>query len=312
MKKLILSIVLTTSLAIYSCKKESSPESEPVKPVNTDNYLSAADFYLKNGVPLQTFTINGSTGGSFISTQGTTVNIPANAFANGGEIMTVEFKDIYKKSDMLFSNMPTQTIYNLPLKSAGEFFLKVSNSSNIPVALAPAKAITVLQPFIDPMDKDMNGFVMLKDTFLGGNGGWSSNPSYTLIANAASYVFSFYSFGYPLSNGTWCNSDNSSYFGSFTQTTLTIQPNQSGQYTDIFLVFKNISSMVHVYKWGGSDFVYTFAPVGLECTIVALDVRDGKLFSAFTPITISPNLKIKFDLKETTTEIFKAAVKALD
>ena len=123
-----------------------------------------------------------------------------------------------------------------------------------------------------------------------------------------------YSFSSSNISGTWCNSDNSDYFSNYSQTNLTLHANDnpSDFNTDIFLVFKNVNSMVHVYKTTTTDFIYNFAPKGLECTMVAVGVKNNKLYSSFIPITIGSNQTVNFSLSVTTTDDFKKALKALD
>ena len=72
--------------------------------------------------------------------------------------------------------------------------------------------------------------------------------------------------------------------------------------------------MIHVYRAGLSinEFPYSYAPKGLECTLVALGVKDGKTYSAFVPITIGDNQTVNFTLSETTTDDFKAQLADLD
>lgn len=318
MKKTILYGVMVSMLTLYSCKKDKkgNPEPEPetpVVPVNNDNYSSLADFYSKNKVAKQTYTINATNGGSFITPQATTVSISPNSFFPLTGNLTVEFKDIYKKSDMLLSNMPTQMINGAPLKSAGEFFIKVLNN-NVAVAASPTMGINVKQPFIQAADTGMKAFIAGPDS--SGNMGWYNDPNYTVLANATNYVFSLYSFNSPIDSGTWCNSDNPSFFGSVPQTTLTAHANQTGFNPDVFLVFKNVNAMIHVYQdypYSLNNFSYKYIPAGTECTVVAIGVKDGKLHSSFTSVimTNSPQT-INFNLTETTTANFKTALQALD
>ena len=111
--------------------KESAHAAMSYAKAHMDELNISADFFEKNGVQMQTHTIDATAGGTFTSPQGTVVTIPANAFVTGGGApitgnVNIEFKDIYKKSDMLLSNMSTQTATG-PLKSAGEFFIKEIN-----------------------------------------------------------------------------------------------------------------------------------------------------------------------------------------
>jgi hypothetical protein len=69
--------------------------------------------------------------------------------------------------------------------------------------------------------------------------------------------------------------------------------------------------MVHVYK-EGTAFKYNYAPQGSQCTMVAVGVKDGKLYSSFRPVSITGNLTMDFALSETTIDDFKTQLNALN
>jgi hypothetical protein len=301
-------IAVMTAFYVISCTKERTMGS------NVDNYQSTSDFYNKNGVALQNYSVDAAMGGAFTTPQGTVISIPPNAFTDpSGNIITgkvdIEFKDIYKKSDMLLSFMPTDS-YGWPLKSAGEFFIR-AKSNNTPVKIAPQQKIQVNQPLNNnQVDSGMGMMPFFRQDSVG----WRMDSANTSLEfSASSYIFSLYQFSSPLDSGTWCNSDNPYYFGRYTTTSLTIHENDAIQTygTDVFLLFKNVNSMVHVYR-DGTDFPYQFAPLGLDCTIVAVGVKDKKLYSAFIPITIGNNQTVKFSLNQTTTDDFKAQLNLLN
>jgi hypothetical protein len=320
MKNLIKQICIVAIVAMVACKKKDSTVAPTATNTSTatDNYSSIGDFFSKNNVAMQTYTINASTGGSFATPQGTVVTIPANAFltrsltAVTGNV-TIQFKDLYKKSDMLLADMPTSLYYGAPLKSGGEFFIKAIQN-NSALILNSGASITVAQPAaltggLDTLNIQQP-FVRLQDT---AGLGWGPNGGDSLYYSTSNYVFSLYSFNSPIDSGSWCNSDNSSYFSAYPQTFLTLHPNDSLiEYgTQTFLVFTNLSSMVHVYD-DGINFPYYYAPQGLQCTLVAVGVKKGKLYSSFVPITITANQMVNFTLSVTTTDAFKTAVKALN
>lgn len=310
MKKTFFILMVFTVVGFIACKKKDpSPTTEPAPAsVNTDTYTSLKDFYFKNGVKKQTFLFNANNGGSFITAQGTTLQIPSGCFSGNG-IVSLEFSDIYKKSDMLLSNMGTRMFGGAPLLSGGEFFIR-ARVNGLPAQITNSMAISILQPKNPNDTMGMQAFVAVNDTAANFNFSWVNSPD-NVQTNATNYVFSLYQFKAPVDSGSWCNSDNPGYFSAYPQTVLTMHPSQTGYQADVFLVFKNIKSMVHVYDSSG-DFPYFYAPVGLQCTIVALGLKDGKLQSSFIPITISNNQTVNFTLAETTTEAFKASLKALD
>jgi len=307
-------------ILLITCNKNKNP-------VTDVSYNTIEDFFLKNNIALQTYTIDGINGGNFITPQGTSVTIPPGAFVTSSNnpvtgTVTIQFKDLYKKSDMLLSNMHTMLGTGEPLKSGGEFFIKVTVNNN-PVVLANGKKITVAQPILltgDSLDK-MQPFQLRADSVIDSvtkqlkfiNNGWKSSVLDSAYKVADLYIYKLYQFKAPADSGTWCNSDNSSYFASFTQTKITMvkQDNISNNNTQVFLIFKDITCMVHVYG-NGSNFPYNYAPAGLKCNLVAVGTKDGNLYSAILPITILPNMTVNFAMTKITTEDFLSQIKILN
>ncbi len=317
--KKFFNLALASVLLLAACKDDRDKNLQ-ISQISQDNYSSIGSFYSKNGTQLQTYTVSGTSGGSFTSPKGTIVTIPPNAFVDKNNnpvtgTVTINFKDIYKKSDMLFSNMPTNSLWGGPIKSGGEFFIK-AKVENDAVQIANGKKIKINQPFQQgsSIDNEMKAMLLMPqqgDTL----GGWFESPSDSLEITLSGYIFSLYQFTSPIDSGSWCNSDNALYFSAYPQTTLTLNPldNINDYHTDVFLMFGNVNSMVHVYYSSyGSNFPYYNAPAGLQCTVVAIGVKNEKLYSSFTPITITNNLTLNFSLTETTTDAFKNQLEALN
>ena len=319
MKRIAASLLLTTMGLYSACNKENT---NPTPTTSTtangyDSYSSMQSFYAKNGVQMQAYSVSGLTGGSFITPKGTKVIVPANCFIDQSShpvtgSVTIEFKDLYTKSDMLLSNMPPE-YYNTPLKSGGEFFICAKYAGSA-VYLTGSKPITILQPF-NGWSPDVNMVPFLADTAKIKN--WipasfdSVGAKPTEYDSTAGYVFSLYSFSNPVDSGTWCNSDNSNYFSAYTQTSFTIQTTDSTNYnTAVFLLFNNLSSMVHVYMGSTigntTTFPYSYAPVGLPCTVVAIEImNNGQLRCAFVPTTITASGTVNFTCSPSTTSAFE-------
>ncbi|MFL5730184.1 MAG: hypothetical protein ACJ75J_11920, partial [Cytophagaceae bacterium] len=258
-------------IGLLSCKKDKE-----VTPAGTTS--STEELHQKYGEPTKSYTIHASSGGSFTTEKGTKVTIPANCFVNSGNQIisgdvTIHFKDITSKSEMLFSDMATIFHDGTPLVSGGEFFIQ-AQAGDTAVQIAAGAKIDIEQPFKGQGDTAMAPMILPKDTAQGGqagqNPGWIVNQNNTVTVSGSSYVFSLYQFDYPLSAGTWCNSDNPYYFSAFTQTSLTVHCNTSYN-PDVFLLFHDENSMIHVY-WGftGDEYIYSYAPIGKECTVVAV------------------------------------------
>ena len=305
-----IAILIAASTFFATCQKE-----KPTDPAVTgDSYSSLADFYSQNGVPMQVFSVNATTGGSFTTPKGTQVTIPANCFMDqqGNPVtgtVNIEFKDLYDKSDMLLSQMPTMMKNGAPLKSGGEFFIRVKSGTKA-LLLNGSNPVTVKQPLNGwAADPGMLAFSLSPADTLG----WKMDSSNVqLDSGSVNYIFDMYNFQTPADSGSWSNSDNSYYFSSYTQTQLTLHAanNPTGHAPEVFLLFTGINSMVHVYFGSGSDFPYQFAPLGLQCTMVAVAVgTNKKVYSSFVPITITANQTVNFSLTETSTAAFKTELK---
>ncbi len=316
-KKLTLASLLVCSiLIISSCKKEKSQEG--------GTYSSVYEFLSQNAAPTKVYTVNASTGGSFTTSQGTVVNIPANNFVypSGRPVtgmVNIEFKDIYKKSDMLFADVPT-VFQGAPLKSAGEFFIRAKAGDSL---VQITNKIDVQQPANGKVDSMMLPFIAnVADSIPNNiNVTWNLDSIRAApVTYASNYVFSLYNFAQPFASGTWCNSDNPYYFQQYPTTTLTLQDTSTNATSSanepssaVFLVFKNINCMIHVYENLPTFYPYSYAPVGLDCTVVAVGINSNKkLVASFTPITISSNQTVLFGLTPITETDFEAKVKALD
>jgi len=297
---------------ITSCKKES-----PITG-STDNYASTAAFFAANAVPLQHYTVDAVAGGNFTSPQGTKVVVSPNSFvAQGGGAVNgsvdIYFKDIYNKSDMLLSQIPTTMYYGPPIKSGGEFYIKASQGGSA-LILTGNTPIVITQPFNGkPADSAMLPMTSVRDTAQS-DIVWAVNGTDTVRESPSGYVFSLYTFQQPVDSGSWCNSDNPNYFSAYPQGVLTInETDTAANYgTTVFLVFSNLNAMVHVYEVSANTFPYSYAPIGLQCTVVAVGTKNGKLYASFKPITISNNQTVSFSLSATTTTAFKAQLSQLN
>jgi hypothetical protein len=316
MKKLMnVILILLLIVTVFSCKKEETPR-------NTENYSSVDDFLTKNASPIQTHNIDAVSGGSFTTSAGTVVTVPENAFvAQSGSPVTgnviIMFKDVYKKSDMLLNDLSTNWYSAGPIKSAGMFFIKATQGTT-PVLIKQGSKITVKQPLNgQPLDTTMMALVLAESI---DSVGWTFPPfdSFgsawdSLFFTPTYYVYNLYHFSGALNSGTWCNSDAPDYFNAYPQTTLTLQPLESiSTYsTEMFLLFDDVNAMVHVYSEDG-NFPYHYAPLGLKCTAVAIGVKGGKLYAAFTPIVITENLSVNFPMTEMSTEAFMSQLESLN
>lgn len=310
-------LLLTASVVLFtSCNKD---EDDP--PIS-ESYINTIDFLSTNESIVQTYSVDAVAGGSFTSSKGTTVTIPANAFITqaGSSVtgtITIEFKDIYEKSEMLLSLRQTVMNNGRLLKSGGEFYIKAL-LNHVEIKMAPGKIISVAQPnegiAADSMDAFVSGDSIGSEPMQ--NFWWWESYSNYVTQNTNNYTYSITKFETPLTSGTWCNSDNPWHYSSNTLTTLTCSLTESVEEygTEVFLVFSNTNSIVHVpfLSWSTRVFRYLYAPVGANCTVVAIGVKDGNPYSSFTPLIIGTNQTLSVSLTATNTATFRSQLDALN
>lgn len=293
----------------------------PAPPTSTDNYSSIEDFFAKNGVPVQSFTLNGATGGTFTGIKGTKITIPSNAFTNlSGNTVTSDIvfkiKEIYSKKDMLLSGMNTNSFAGRPLISGGELFIQPSNGGE-QVFMNPINQFTAQFP-ANEADSSMEAYVAVTDSTTNNNIiGWNSCTSCTLLVSNQSYIY-YSTYWNIFFNNTqylgamWINCDHPINGTSFSTFTAHANDNPSYYQTKFYIWLSGMKGIVSLYNLANNNFYYSYAPLGYQATLIAFGVKDGKLYSSFTPTTIIQNQTVNFTLSETTTEAFKAQLEALN
>jgi hypothetical protein len=309
-KSIIIVCIVFLVLAVSSCKEEPTNEPET-------SYASTADFFAANASPMQIFNVDGAAGGSYTSPKGTIITIPADAFVNqnGDSIVgniEINFKDVYKKSEMVLNLLSTHVYgYYAPLKSAGMFYFKAGQGLEV-LELRPGKSITVAQPLNGlPIDTAMRPYWLMTD---GNISGWApvswGGTSDSLTFTNSNYIYTLYKV---FASGNWYNTDNPNVFAGYPLTTLALLPPSEFSVSSVvaYLYFSDVNTIIKITAHG-SKLIYNYAPVGLGCTVIALGIKDQKMYASFTPITIVDSMTVNFPLSETTEADFLNQLNSLN
>ncbi|HYV95790.1 MAG TPA: hypothetical protein VE978_28725 [Chitinophagales bacterium] len=306
--RLLLSLIIFVVALMFSCAKK-----DDTTPVTNEHYGSMSDFFAKNGVPTQLFTLNASSGGMIIGSQGTKITFPNYAFkhVNGSTVtgnVSVLLREVYKKSDMLLSNLSTMND-SAPLKSGGMLSI-TAFQGNEELSMANGKSYSAQLPTAIP-DYTMNAFVNSTnglnwskiDSVPPDSSGYGPDNFYSQIfIEATSYLYNSNWLG-------WINCDT--WFGPLfpvIQANSTL--NNSDYETVCYLILRD-NAAIQLYASSASAFNNN-APMDSSGTLVALGVKDSILYSAFVPFTVTNNLQMSFTLQPTTTDEFKAALDLLN
>lgn len=138
--KFALGLTLCVGLTLTSCKKENDS-------ISPDGAALTEFFETNRSESLQTFSLNATTGGIIIGSEGTKVTFQPNSIGfNGNPVtgnVTIQLIELYDRSGMLTLNMPTSGIKpngdHEVLKSGGEYFLNAVQGSNQLELLIPAE-----------------------------------------------------------------------------------------------------------------------------------------------------------------------------
>lgn len=324
--------IAAATFTLYTgCSKTNSVQSSYYGP--GEGYTSVSDFLNKNSTNTFTNLVSAQTGGHFTTPNGTKVIVPDSCFTDlsGNPIVKgniiLHIKDVYSKSDMLFSDLTIQADTSSLTQSGGMFYIHAVSPSTgatlIPNSKRKNNYITVKQQWWgwSPVKTGMTAYYISARQLdsIQSNGkntqwwNWAPDPLNSVVYSPDSvYIFKLYDFGPSPDSGTWCNSGNPGYFASFHQTSITLNEtdnNTPNYQTYVFLLFKDVNAILHVYykSGNGNNFYFnTYAPLGETCTLVAVGIQHGTVYSSFVPgITITSNLVENFTMRATSTSEFK-------
>ncbi len=134
MKKIlfITATVALFAIAFSACKKN---KDEVVTATPVDDVAALTDFFERNVVPSQNFTVDNTLGGVVTTARTAKITFPPNCFhtANGIAVagnVNVEFKELVDKVDFVLSNKGT-IANDLPLESGGSWMIKATQGTTV-------------------------------------------------------------------------------------------------------------------------------------------------------------------------------------
>jgi hypothetical protein len=296
--------ILIAVLQFTGCKKEAG-----------SRFTSINSFYEQSKPASQSFTVNGSTGGTITGTKGTRITFPANAFVNAnGTIVTgpvtVELREILTKADMIYSKVFPIAYGWEPLNSGGEFFVGATANGN-KVNLRKGKFMDVTLPAqaTDPnmklfLGQDTAGMVWwnepVNDT-VAVDSQWVPSPvggfAFTSIPSDA-YVIQVDTMGY-------CNAD--AYMTNLNQyADCNFTFNESftvdASNTTAYALFDGKQSMWPLGMTGtiANNVINDYHLADIPTHILVITVNNGQLYSGSLAVTPANGGNYPIDLSATT------------
>ena len=302
---------------LSQCKKDQLE----VSPINSSSsYLSLNDFFLKQGVKSQFFTIDQSNANDTYITgkNGTKIVIPQNAFVDTfGPIVSdkiqIELKEILSKSDMILSDQ-SSSCFGQILESAGEVFIEARVNGK-KIQLAEEKMMEISIPFKTALYTPYPDMML----YLGDN----SNGSFTWFPDAdtlfrdhvkADGKSNTYNIFLGSNEYSWINCARF-YMDRNDRTPLTIKPTfpLSSDTIDsrLFLVFNDIHSVMNAYMNADHNFFTYKIPIGMNVTLVGIGIGKKKIYFGKKVITIKRNHLDNLEFVEASPEAIKKELDGL-
>jgi hypothetical protein len=301
----IAALTILMTITLFNCKKDKVEKK-------SDPEASLESFFQNNKKESQVFTVNASAPTTINGADGSQLDIPADAFvtSDGQTVtgfVTVELIEIFEKADMVLSEKPTVSNGEI-LISAGELFVNATQGS-LQLQLAPGVSISTSLP----ADTITGGMTLFTASNTNGqfnwnqigNGGMNGNDS-LVISTVAPYKYLF-----EIGQLGWINCDKFYYDPNpKTNINITFTNNPSLAKTAVFLVFKDINSVIRVYNNNG-NFTTHNIPTGMNITLVAFSIHEGKNYFVAKDIVVASGHSEELTLSELSEADMIAQIKNL-
>jgi len=256
-----------------------------------------------------------------VGQHGTRLRIPVKGMQSKDELIgnvTIQFKELFKKSDLVLNNIPTNTVQEEWLESGGTFFFHISDDNGNTVIVN--ELIELQFPISESISDTSNmsvwsgvnesGLFNFEDG-AAPFGTWrdvsSGNPSNNVRTNTASNQFTMYSLGF-----NWINCD----YVFETDLELTSVRAKIDN-TDIdplnintFIVLKNINAVLRLRQL--DDFYESFQiPIGEDAFVVSIGVKRD-VYAAIEPFKIKKNQLLELNLEQVKEKKLKEMMSILD
>ncbi|MDB5279242.1 MAG: hypothetical protein JWR61_4197 [Ferruginibacter sp.] len=106
----------------------------------------------------------------------------------------------------------------------------------------------------------------------------------------------------------WINCDRFLEADNTTELYATFNPQDSVKNANVYLVFKDINSVIQASYYSDKSPQFENMPIGYKARLIAYTVKDEKVFAYSTDLTITKGQKITLHLKEINDKDFKKLI----
>jgi len=323
----IISLLIITTLALTSCDQKANLDSKTeIGKLN--------DLLQKYEEPSQFFSISSDSIVHVIGEKGTVINInPSDLITENGhpivDNIEVELKELTNQNQMFRTNAQTVSNGKL-LVSGGAYFINIKTKGQ-QVKLKPNKTLKVEFPKL--AENEMTLFYGQRDSL--GQINWDSVPkkfekkpklvsvrctfcgdknclhSRMATPEEAELEDKLYT-AIELSNLGWINCDRFLEIENKTDLMVNFGLVEKISTANIYLIFEDINSVMQTCLINDNDKVknntFKNIPTGSKVRLVAYTLKDDKIFTYSSRMTIKENQTLTLVFKETNENDFKTLI----
>jgi hypothetical protein len=284
-----------------------SQSNSGVRAYQGSPYRTFEEFFSKNGVQSQVFSINPCRRSTLVGEKGTRLTVFPFSLVDAlgrpveGEV-EISLKEVFSKKEMVLSNRVTTSEDRL-LESGGQIFVQAFQSGR-PLQLSGPMAVELplRNRLRNPLGMRLfKGAVSITRAFRSGRDfDWemvSNKPVNIRVLNGSKY------FAFNLTEFNWWNCD---YFfakkGARTMVSARCV-SQIEEFDDLtaFLVFRDTNSVARMYP-GEHSFTSFNIPLKLAAAVVMMGIYDGQLFLGTCEIDQTSNKLLHVRMGPVTEE----------
>ena len=292
-QQIIGSLVVIVILA--GCQPENSFTREDVQ-------TSVEDFYKKNRITEQSYTVSSTSGEVKTTAAGNRIYIPDNAFVTKtgtpvtGDI-SINVKEYLSPYDMILNNMPTMSD-GVPLESGGEFKISATKN-NQELELASGKFLRIQMA----KGSNNNGMQVFNGTEdAQGNVNWTLNQTPGNIVVGDSTLFAGPSL---FSNSMgWLNCDK-----FYNEPTVKFRANPvnapSGDSINVFVHLTGKNTIVKMSWTRGLPYFESDKLLAVPSTFVGISVRNGRFYAGFAAANVKDGGSVTLNFSPYTEKELK-------
>jgi hypothetical protein len=302
MKKIIC-IPLIASIILSACQREISDETQVQKTPGTLN-----DFFNQNRSSSEVYSVANSTPGQVITSKGTRISFPANAFVDENNnpvsgAIKIEVKEIVTPQEMILNDMPTTSGGRL-LESGGEYNILASQNDK-KLKLAAGIFLKLQLASTNAAANGMQVFNGVSDA--NGSVNWvpNNNPGNFVVRDSLFLKTELF-----CDSINWINCDK---FINEPTVEFSVFPGNapSTDSTNVFIHLTGRNTIVKMNWTQGLNYFNSRMVLAVPSSIIGVSKKNGQLYISVIATTIQNGQSVTLDFSPCSVAQMKARLALL-